>query len=376
MPGPADYFQQGFGQFGQLVQDVGEKSREPHPAIKRRIMDMLNNGMSPQEAATRAKLQTAGHLPDDEVSEPMDVNDPSFQVPTGPSATYGDGSPVGPPPPPMSRTQSGPMGRPPVASPRLSAPEPAFTMRDAEDAKNLGLLHDPRVLSDTPEDRMARAILRANTQTSEGALNRESRESQTTERVTGQKEIADASLKEKARQFDTHHKLEVDRLAQDWEKAVLRARTAIQSAREGRASAKDVAALKAVLGYDSAIQNQITGLTKTANSGYGVLTGAANNPDLVKRLGELQAQHGAIVPQIEDALKKAQQVMQSPGQGSTSERSSVSVPGPNLKAPDTSVPKGVGVAPRLPDRFRTRDGVWVKKNPATGKYEADPNQGN
>jgi hypothetical protein len=214
-------------------------------------------------------------------------------------------------------------------------------MRDANDAKNLGLLKEG---SDTPEDRMARAILRANTQKAEGSANRDSRETQTTERVTAQKDIADAGVKEKQRQFDTHHKLEVDKLTQDWEKAVLRARTAIQASREGHASAKDIAALKAVLGYDSAIQAQITGLTKTGYSGIPM----GSSADLNKRLSALQAQHTAMAPQVEDALKKAQQVMGNPGPGSTSEQSSASMPGPNLKAPDTSVPRGVGQLDMVP----------------------------
>lgn len=374
MPGPADYFQQGFLQLGQDAVGFENKFRDPHPAIKRRIMEMLHQGKSPQQAAIEAKLEMAGHLPDDGAE--AQPGQAPVSLPPRQMEPYGDGSvrgmPSAPPPPRMAGQ---PMLGPP-ATHRLPTPEPTFSMRDANDAKDLGLLHDPRALTDTPEDRYARALLRATTQRDEGSANRDSREKQTTERVEVTREGNDAKLAEKQRQYDSSHKLEIDKLKQDWDKAVLRARTAITAAREGRASAKDVAALKAVLSYDSAIQAQVTQLAKTSYAGVPM----GSSSELQKRLDSLEAQHGALAPQVQDALKRAEKLVGGDSGGeSTSEHTSVSVPGMMPKAPDTSVPAGVGVAPKLPPRFRSGDGKggykWVKLNPATGKYNVDPNQG-
>lgn len=376
MPGPADYIQQGFGQLGAGIEDVYQKSREPHPEIKRRILEMLHEGKDPRHAAIEAKLAMQGGSQDQMAPPPS--------VATASPQGYGDGSTPGmygratledregmqgpmrappqmaPPPQPMPQSR-GPMMSRPSTQPGPEA-QP-FRMTDAMDAKNLGLLREP---SDTPEDRMARAILRSQTTQTEGSANRESRQTVAETRTGSAEKIADAGLKEKAREYDTHHDLEVTKLKQDWDKAVLRARTSIANAREGRATAKDVGALKAVLAFDSAIQAQIAGLTKSSNQLGGAL---GSSPELSKQLQSLLAQHSALEPQVSDALKKAEQIMRAGGGQETSERTSATVPGP---MPDTSVPPNVG---QMPPRLRGKDGNWYKLNPGTGKYRLDQNQG-
>lgn len=351
MAGPADYIQQGFGQLGGLVESVGEKSRQPHPAIKRRIMDMLNRGMSPKEAATRAKLQMAGQLPDDDDAAP------GVTAPPQPAALqaepYGDGSPI------AQRPAFQPMMSQPQTSRPLPTLEPAFTMRDAHDAQGLGLLTEPRAVTDTPEDRLERALVRRKTQLEISELERGSREKVATEKVGSTEKIEAAKIEERKRQYDETHDFEVKKLEQDWKKALLRARTSIENAREGRMSSKDVAALKAVLGYASSIEAQISSLAKTSNYLGGQM---GMSGELSSRLEGLKAQLSAITPQVEDALGRAQQVMgapETPATQSTSEQTKVTLPG-NLTA-----------HPRL----KTRDGVWVKWDQTKNKYVVDPNQG-
>jgi hypothetical protein len=226
--------------------------------------------------------------------------------------------------PTRPRMSPGPVASQPVTggAPFLSKAggDESYTARDLDDAKEfVGPMYHAQMSA-------------ANRTSREGieTMKEGGRNTRKVETIASTDANKDADRKQKAQFHADAQDAAGKKLTEDWNKALLRARTSMENARQGRAKSEDIGAMKAFLSYSAAISGQQSALAGKTNELGGAL---GTSKELSDQLEKLKAQHDAMAPQVKAALDLAEQKMKEKSTPATSERTKVSLPG---EVPDTS----------------------------------------
>lgn len=333
-PTTMDYLGQAGGiarQLGQEYEAREQRERPLHPDIQsmmRQAMARIQAGEDPRAVAIETKL--------------------AFQGGGSPAPPSGPGGPPGAPPPalssppgaagglrvpvPQGRYDLLGAGREPALAGRYdmlgTTPPPQLSSLAAGQPMMSGPVISRQVASPSsmqageagvkrPPPDVARPFTRADLgdfDTVMGStakrdiaeLNARVRQEEGGARRGSQEKIAGAREANRMAIHEDNFDLANRRLEQDWKKALLAAQTAMSKAREGRATSKDIASMRALLSFGSQINAQMSANARATNELGGQF---GTSTQLSSRMDALDAQYKAFEPQIRMAIQEAEQHM-------------------------------------------------------------------
>lgn len=328
----------------QPVSDaVNERLQAPNASMQKWIDHVSAGTMSPQEAATRARLEAMGH-PGAYNGMNLGQDTGGFVAPqmSGADSLYARGSlgapqlqapSIGGTDPRTAATQM--QVQQPQQSPSLGAPVPQqlhrLTYGDLKVLQQSGNLlrqHEP---TDTPEARMMRELIKeragqARAETKVGGsveaanIGANAQRDVANTNTAGKKDVAatqqEGALQREKLKFTTAH----DKLANDLQIAAMKLKTAISVAQLRGGSSEAIAAMKAVLGEAGRLEAQSVKLSTS-------LTGdLIKDPDTIARITAVHQQLVAMEPLKQQAEEVAKQKMGAKPSTTESTRATVTQP--------------------------------------------------